>query len=146
MQRLRELSHNLLRVMAGVMFFSHGAQKLFGWFGGVGPQGGTVELASAFGVAGIIETIGGTLVALGLFTQPAAFIMSGEMAVAYFWRHMSQSGELFWWANRGELAALYCFIWFYFAWAGAGAFSLDAWWKRRRADATADPALSASPS
>lgn len=131
--RLRSLAHNALRIAAGLMFFTHGAQKLLGWFGGFGPDGGTAELASRFGIAGIIELVGGALVTLGLFTGPAAFIMSGEMAVAYFWMHAMGSDSIWWWQNRGELVALYSFIWFYFAWAGAGSFSLDAMLGRRRA-------------
>jgi putative oxidoreductase len=130
--RLRDIAHNALRIMAGVMYFSHGAQKLFGWFGGVGPDGGTAELMSRFGIAGVIETFGGALVILGLFTRPAAFIMSGEMAVAYFWMHAMGRDSLWWWVNRGEVVALYSFIWFFFAWAGAGSFSLDAWLKKKR--------------
>ena len=120
-----------LRIVAGILFFSHGAQKIFGWFGGAGP-GGSVELASRLGAAGIIEVIAGAGIALGAATRPLAFIASGEMAVAYFWSHVAGSGSVWWWANRGELAVLYCFVWLYFAARGAGPFSVDAWWRRRR--------------
>lgn len=119
------LAHAALRIAAGVAFFSHGAQKLFGWFGGIDGSGGTVELMSKFGAAGVIELIAGALIAVGLFTRLAAFIASGEMAVAYFWMHAA-GGGLFWWANRGEVVMLYSFIFFFFAAAGAGPFSVDA--------------------
>lgn len=119
------LAHAALRIAAGLAFFSHGAQKLFGWFGGIDGSGGTVELMSKFGAAGVIELIAGALIAVGLFTRLAAFIASGEMAVAYFWMHAA-GGGLFWWANRGEVVMLYSFIFFFFAAAGAGPFSVDA--------------------
>lgn len=125
-------AQSLLRIAAGVAFWSHGAQKLLGWFGGVGQDGGTVELMSRFGVAGVIELVGGALLALGLFTRPVAFIASGEMAVAYFWMHWARSGEMWWWENRGEVVLLYSFIWLFFAAAGAGPWSLDAMLRSRR--------------
>jgi len=115
-----------LRIAAGLAYFSHGAQKIFGWFGGFG-DAGTAQLMTEFGAAGIIELVGGALIVLGLFTRPAAFIASGEMAVAYFWKHAGGSGELFWWDNRGELVMVYSFLWLFFAVWGAGPFSLDAW-------------------
>ena len=114
-----------LRIFAGAAYFSHGAQKLLGWFGGMGPDGGTVELMSRFGVAGVIELVGGALLVLGLGTRLVAFIASGEMAVAYWWIHAGGSGKIFWWENRGEMVMLYCFIWLVFAAWGAGPFSLD---------------------
>jgi putative oxidoreductase len=123
----RSLAHSALRIAAGLAYFSHGAQKLLGWFGGFGPGGGSVELLSRFGVAGTIETIGGALLVIGIFTRPVAFIASGEMAVTYFWMHWGGSGQVFWWQNHGELPLLYCFIWFLFAAWGPGAFSLDGW-------------------
>jgi putative oxidoreductase len=121
-----DFAWTLLRVMAGLMFFSHGAQKLFGWFGGFGSDGGTAEIFSRFGAAGVLETFGGALLVLGLFTRPVALLLSGQMAVAYFWVH-SGRGSLLWWENRGELAALYAFLWLFFAVWGAGPYSLDAW-------------------
>jgi putative oxidoreductase len=126
--RLRPLSHNLLRIMVGLMYWTHGADKLFAWFGREEP----VDLLTRFGAAGVIETFGGALIVLGLFTQPVAFLISGEMAVAYFWMHVSNGG-LWWWANRGELPAVYSFVFLYLAAVGAGSFSLDAWLARRRA-------------
>ena len=119
------LTLTLLRIVAGVLFFSHGAQKLFGWFGGMGPGGGAANLMSLMGAAGVIEVVAGVGIALGLATRPLAFISSGEMAVAYFWSHARGSNSIWWWENRGEVAILYCFLWLYFAAAGAGPLSLD---------------------
>lgn len=127
----RSLAHSALRIAAGLAYFSHGAQKLLGWFGGFGPGGGSAELMSRFGIAGTIETIGGALLIMGLFTRPVAFITSGEMAVTYFWMHWGGSGQVFWWQNHGETPLLYCFIWFLFAAWGPGAFSLDAWIRKQ---------------
>lgn len=120
-----------LRIFAGLGFFSHGAQKLFGWFGGFGQEGGPAELMTRFGAAGVIEVVCGVAIVLGLFTRPLAFLASGQMAVAYFWVHVAGQGSLFWWANGGELAMLYSFLWLYLAGRGPGAFSLDAWLARR---------------
>lgn len=114
----------IMRFIVGFLFACHGAQKLFGLFGGMGPQGGTAALGSLPGIAGIIEFVAGTLVALGLLTSWAAFIASGEMAVAYFMVH-ARGG--FWpIVNRGELAAVYCFVFLYIASRGAGKWSLSA--------------------
>ena len=132
-------TQSLLRIVAGVAYWSHGAQKLLGWFGGMGPDGGAVELVSRFGVAGVIETVGGTLLVLGLFTRPVAFLASGEMAVAYFWMHWAQSGRMWWWENRGEVVLLYCFIWLFFAAAGPGPWSLDA--QRRTVTPRGEPPM-----
>ena len=126
--RFQHVAHNALRIAAGLMFFTHGVQKLFGWLTDRDP----VQLLSEFGVAGVLETFGGLAIALGLFTRPVAFVLAGEMAVAYFWKHAGGAGPIWWWANRGELAALYSFVWLYFAAIGAGTFSVDALLKRRR--------------
>lgn len=115
-----------LRVAAGLAYFSHGAQKLFGWFGGMGADGGTVDLMTRFGAAGVIEVVAGACLVLGLGTRFMAFIASGEMAVAYFWIHAGNSGSIWWWENRGEVVMLYSFIWLTFAAWGAGPYSLDA--------------------
>jgi putative oxidoreductase len=113
-----------LRVVVGLMYACHGAQKLFGWFGGPGGNGGSVPLASMFGLAGLLECGGGLLIALGLFTRATAFVLAGEMAVAYFLVHAR--GGLFPIVNKGESAVLYCFV-FLTLWAvGPGAYSLDA--------------------
>jgi putative oxidoreductase len=88
------------------------------------PDGGTARLLSQIGIGGVLETFGGFLLLLGLFTRPVAFILAGEMAVAYFQFHFPQG---FWpTMNGGVSAALYCFVWLYFAAAGAGPWSLDA--------------------
>jgi len=104
----------ILRVVTGLLFACHGAQKLFGVLGGVGGQAGaTVPLLSLMGLAGVIEFCGGLLIALGILTSYAAFIGSGEMAFAYFTRHFPGG---FWpIQNGGELAVLYCFLLLYIA-------------------------------
>jgi len=122
---------SLLRIMAGFMFMLAGTMKLFAWpsAGHAGQGGGPVELMSQMGLAGVLEFGGGLLLMLGLFTRPVAFIVSGEMAVAYFQAHLPRS---FWpTANGGVSSALYCFIWLYFSAAGAGPWSLDAKIRRR---------------
>lgn len=131
--KFKAVALNALRIAAGLMFFAHGAQKILGWFGGFGPDGGTAELMSRFGVAGVLETFGGLAIALGLFTRPIALIVSGEMAVAYFWMHVAGRDSLWWWANRGELAALYSFVFLFLAAFGGGAFSVDGLLKKRTA-------------
>ena len=120
--QFRTYAHTLLRIFAGAGYFSHGAQKFLGWFGGFG-DAGKAELMSRWGAAGVIETICGACIVLGLFTRPVAFILAGEMAVAYFQFHQPQA---FWpTVNGGGLAVLYCFIWLYFSAAGPGPWSLD---------------------
>ena len=123
MSRFGDVTLGLLRIVTGLLFMQHGVQKLFGWFGGMGPEGGTVQIMSMMGVAGILETVGGLLIVLGLFTRPVAFILSGEMAVAYFMAHMPNGLAPI--QNGGELAALYCFIFLFLSANGPGAFSLD---------------------
>ncbi len=91
--RFRSFAHNGFRIAVGLMFFVHGAQKLLGWFGGFGRDGGTVELMSRFGIAGTLELLGGLAIILGLFTRPVAFVLAGEMAVAYFWMHTAGRGS-----------------------------------------------------
>jgi len=109
----------LLRIVAGLLYACHGAQKLFGVFGGPGGQPGvSVPLFSLMGLAGCIEFAGGLLIALGILTSWAAFIASGEMASAYFMQHFPRS---FWpIQNNGELAVLFCFLFLYIAAHGAG--------------------------
>jgi len=113
---------SLLRIVVGFTFSCHGYQKLFGLFGGLG-HGATAHLASLLGVAGVLETFGGALIFLGLFTRPAAFSLCGEMAVAYFHQHAPRG--LWPISNGGELAVLYCFIFLLLVSAGAGPWSLD---------------------
>lgn len=113
---------SVLRIVAAFLFIAHGTQKLFGW--PVNEPQQTVELISMSGLAGVLETFGGLLLLLGLFTRPVAFVLAGEMAVAYFKVHAPQG---FWpLLNRGELAMLYCFLFLYLAAVGAGPWSLDA--------------------
>lgn len=130
-QRARAIAQTSLRIAAGLVYFSHGTQKLLGWFGGMGPSGGRVELMTRYGAAGVIETVAATCLVLGLFTRPMAFIASGEMAVAYFWIHTGGSGSIWWWENHGEVVMLFSFIWLLFAAWGAGPYSLDAKLRRR---------------
>lgn len=120
---------SVLRIVAGLLFMQHGLQKLAGWFGGVG-GGGTVELFSLMGVAGVLEAVGGAFIVLGLFTRVVAFLAAGEMAVAYFMAHLPQSHFPI--ENGGEPAVLYCFLFLYLAAAGAGPWSVDAMLARNR--------------
>ena len=110
----------ILRIVAGLLFAMHGSQKLLGWPG----NGQTVELASLMGAAGIIELVGGLMIAFGLFTSIAAFIASGEMAVAFFMMHFPEHWNPL--VNKGELAVLYCFLFLYMAARGSGIWSIDA--------------------
>jgi putative oxidoreductase len=121
---------SVLRIVAAFLFMAHGTQKLFGWPAS-GPQE-PVELMSLFGLAGVLETFGGLLLLIGLFTRPVAFLLAGEMAVAYFKMHAPQG---FWpLLNRGEVPVLFCFLFLYLAAAGGGPWSVDAVRDRRRGD------------
>lgn len=114
---------SVLRIVAALMFLQSGTMKLFGWPMPM-PAGQTLSLMSQMGVGGILETVGGLLLLVGLFTRPVAFVLAGEMAVAYFQFHAPNG---FWpIVNQGQPAVLYCFIWLYFSAAGAGPWSLDA--------------------
>src|SRR6266496_3760067 len=122
---LSEAAFALLRFFAGTLLACHGAQKLFGAFGGHVMTGTPLMLA-----AGVIELGGGALIALGLFTRVAAFIASGEMAAAYFKSHAPHG---FWpIQNKGELAVALCFVFLFVAAHGAGRFSLDRSLRRTR--------------
>ena len=113
---------SVLRIIAGFLFLQHGTQKLFAF--PMPPSGGKPPLASLYGVAGLFEFAGGTLIMIGLLTRPVAFLLSGQMAVAYFTVHAPQG---FWPAkNQGEAAVLFCFLFLYFAFSGPGPWSLDA--------------------
>ena len=119
----------LLRIVTGYCFLLHGTAKLFGvphiaMFD-------NLQVLSLVGVAGILEVVGGALLILGVFTRPVAFILSGEMAFAYFMGHASRGTPLMPLMNGGESAVLFCFIFLYFACAGAGAWSVDAMRLRR---------------
>ncbi len=120
---------SVLRIVAGFTFFLHGLQKLFGMFGGLGGHGASVPFFSLMCLAGCLETAGGALIFLGLFTMPTAFVLSGEMAVAYFLQHFPRG--LFPIQNGGELAVLYCFIFLYLFAAGPGPASLDNWVRKK---------------
>ena len=121
---------SVLRIIAGIFFISFGTMKLFGFPASPQPMP-PISLASQVGIGGLLELIGGLLMILGLFTRPTAFILSGEMAVAYFQFHYPQG---FWpTSNNGVPAVLYCFLFLYFVFAGAGPWSVDAMLARRRA-------------
>ncbi len=125
-----EITKNLLRIVTGLMFWQHGAQKLFGWLGGTAVEAGWFSFP--LGIAGILEFFGGALIMLGLFTRPVAFLLSGQMAVAYFMAHFANG---FWpIGNGGERAVLFCFI-FLFLWAADGGdFSLDGLRRKGKTD------------
>lgn len=110
-----------LRIVAGLLFLAHGVIKVFGFPAGTEP--GQQELLSLFGIGGVIELITGLLLILGLFTRPAAFIASGQMAVAYWMFHFPSSPYPA--VNGGDAAILYCFIFLYIFTAGPGAWSID---------------------
>jgi len=116
--RLAPYLLSALRIAAAFTFVEHGTQKLFAM-----PGGARVPLASLMGLAGILETAGGSLMLLGALTRPVAFILAGEMAYAYFTVHAPQGT----WPiqNQGELAVLYCFLWLYLSAAGPGPISID---------------------
>jgi putative oxidoreductase len=116
-------ARSLLRIVVGFTFSLHGFQKLFGPLIGLGGRGGHVPLFSLLGLAGVLECFGGVLLILGLFTVPVAFVLSGEMAVAYFKAHFPRGFLPI--HNGGEPAVLYCFIFLYLFTAGAGPLSLD---------------------
>ena len=118
------LIYALMRIVVGLLFAQHGAQKLFGFLGGMGQDGGTAPFLSLMFFAGFIEFFGGLLVAVGFKTSWVAFLASGEMAVAYFMAHASRA--LFPIQTRGELPVLYAFLFLYIAANGAGMFSVDA--------------------
>jgi putative oxidoreductase len=119
-------AHVLLRIFAGAVLWQHGAQKLFGLFGGSG-AGISFTLS---GVAGPLEFIGGLLIIIGLFTRPVAFVLSGEMAVVYFLLHVHRA---FWPVeNHGEVPVVLCFAFLYIAATGAGIFSIDYLRRRNR--------------
>ena len=120
---LEPLLRSIFRIVAGFLFSLHGFQKLFGAFGGMGGSGAKAEFFSLVWTAGFLETVGGLMILSGLVTRPTAFVLSGQMAVAYF---MSHAPRGFWPINNGgELAALYCFLFLWLSAAGAGPLSVD---------------------
>ena len=116
---------SVLRIVAAIMFVLAGSTQLFAFPAGIPPNGGTVTLLSQLGIGAVLEVFGGALLLLGLFIRPVAFLLAGEMAVAYFQFHFPQN---FWpIMNGGVPAVLYCFPWLYFSAAGEREF------RRRRA-------------
>jgi putative oxidoreductase len=115
---------SVLRIVAAFLFVQFGSAKLFPFPAAIMPSGGTAPVASLPGIAGALEAFGGGLILLGVFTRPVAFLLAGEMAVAYFMGHAPQG---FWPVlNQGTPAMLFCFIWLYISSAGAGPWSIDA--------------------
>jgi len=124
---------SLLRLIAAFLFMQYGTTKLFAFPGAVMPGGGTAPLMSLAGAAAVLEVVGGGLLLVGLFTRPVAFVLAGEMAVAYFMMHAPGG---FWPVlNQGIPAVIFCFVWLYFSAAGAGPWSLDALLRRTRVGA-----------
>jgi len=117
---------SVLRIIAGLMIIEHGMGKLLGF--PALPAYANIQPLSLLGAAGFIELIGGALLILGLFTRPAAFILSGEMAVAYFMAHAPKGFYPL--VNGGTLAIMYCFVFLYLSTAGAGPWSVDAAMKK----------------
>jgi putative oxidoreductase len=116
-------ARSTLRMIAGFTFSLHGFQKFLGFFGGMGGHGATATVLSLLWTAGVLETFGGLLLILGLYTRPVAFLLAGEMAFAYFRVH--QPRGIWPIQNGGELAVLYCFMFIYLCTAGPGPLSLD---------------------
>jgi putative oxidoreductase len=123
---LTPLLLSVLRVMTALLFMQHGTAKLLGI--PAAPQFANLQMFSLSWVAGVLELVGGALLVLGLFTRPVAFILSGQMAVAYFLAHAPQ--DFYPLLNGGELAVLYCFVFLYLAAAGGGSIGIDALRKR----------------
>ncbi|HJZ88145.1 MAG TPA: DoxX family protein [Polyangia bacterium] len=132
--RVVQVTYFLLRVVAGLLFFQAGSMKFLGWFGGMpGQPGSRAPLLTEIGIGGVLEFFGGIAIMLGLLTRPVAFILSGEMAVAY-WQFHAPKGA---WPilNHGEPAVLFCFIFLFMAAHGGGDWSLDALIRRKRSAA-----------
>ena len=121
---------SILRIMVGLLFLSHGLQKWFA-FPVANPAFANIQLMSMLGVAGLIEIIGGALLTVGLFTRMAAFVMSGEMAVAYWYVSNRPSRGFMPIQNGGTMETIYCFVFLFFVFAGAGPWSLDATLRRK---------------
>jgi len=131
--RFSEFSLNAMRIVFGLMFMQHGAQKLFAVFGREEP----VQLVSQMGLAATLELFGGALIVLGLMTRPVALVLSGQMAWAYFQSHAPRGWVPI--VNRGELAVLYSWAFLFIAANGGGSFSLDGLLARRRAPTGESP-------
>lgn len=122
--RLGPQLQSVLRMAAALLFLFSGTMILFAFPVGMPPDGGTAPVLSQIWIGGVLEFVGGALLLLGLFTRPVAFLLSGEMAVAYFQFHAPKGFLPI--LNGGTDAALFCFVWLYFSAAGAGPWSLDA--------------------
>jgi len=127
--RFTPQTYALLRIMSGVMFFLHGTQKLCGWPPMKGFSGPLPTIAV---VAGVLELVLGAAITLGLFADWAAFLASGEMAVAFFMGHAMPSHDIVPLTNKGEDAVLYCFIFLFVAAYGSGIWSIDSMMGRKR--------------
>ena len=128
LQRFEPQALAALRIMTALLFMQHGLNKIFAWPDAEhGP--GVFVLFGRVGVAGLLETIGPALLILGLFTRPTAFILCGQMAVAYFWIHAPRG--FYPNLNGGELAIMFCFVFMYLFFAGPGAWSLDGAMKKK---------------
>jgi putative oxidoreductase len=126
MEKARQITFLLMRVVAGLLFLQAGGVKIFDWFGGIPAQyGGHPAMMSQTWIGGVLEFYGGVAILLGLFTRPVAFILSGEMAVAYFQFHQPNGT----WPvqNHGEPAVLFCFIFLLLVAYGGGNWSIDGW-------------------
>lgn len=123
MRNLESYARSILRIVVGLLFCCHGLQKLVGMFGGMGGKGAVAAFPSLFWWAAVLEAAGGLLIAIGLFTRPVAFLLCGEMTVAYFRVHAPRG--LWPIQNGGELAVLFCFIYLYLSSAGPGPISVD---------------------
>lgn len=115
---------SVLRIVSAYLFMLHGTAKILGF--PAMPMFANVSLTSLTGISGLLELVGGALLLLGLFTRPVAFILSGEMAFAYFIGHATKGSPLFPILNGGDAAVLYCFVFLYIAAAGGGPWSIDA--------------------
>lgn len=121
---------SVLRITSAAMFMMAGTAKLWAWPKGMGPEGtGTAEFGTQIWIAGVLEAVGGLMLLLGVWTRPVAFLLAGEMAVAYFQAHAPQS--IYPTLNGGVSAALYCFIFLYISSAGPGPWSVDHALRRR---------------
>jgi putative oxidoreductase len=127
--RIEPFARSIMRIVIGFTFSCHGMEKLFGILGGMNGHGARASVFTLMWAAGLIESIGGILILIGLFTHFVAFILCGEMAVAYFTVHAPHGH----WPiqNGGELAVVYCFVYLYLVFAGAGPLSFDRAFRRK---------------
>jgi putative oxidoreductase len=128
--RWSDLALSLLRIVVGLLFFCHGANKLLGWFVAPGAQPMALAFPQIPWIAGVLELVGGALILIGLLTRPVAFLLSGEMAFAYFMAHAPHGPVPL--LNHGEAAVLYCFVFFFFAAHGGGPYGIDGLLRRVR--------------